>query len=134
MPLIPAIKTSTTTPKTAPSSTTKLSFFFSSRRRHTRLTCDWSSDVCSSDLHPVPPRRLLLVQPGQDLRAAGGGRGQVTLFPVQFRAHLGQPGPRVIEAHAAVGLRALGLLKVGLGLLQIAHPEPDRGEQAIDVG
>src|SRR5690242_235188 len=25
-------------------------FFFSSRRRHTRLTCDWISDVCSSDL------------------------------------------------------------------------------------
>src|SRR5438477_6255968 len=25
-------------------------FFFSSRRRHTKLTCDWSSDVCSSDL------------------------------------------------------------------------------------
>src|SRR5690242_21273250 len=25
-------------------------FFYSSRRRHTRLTCDWSSDVCSSDL------------------------------------------------------------------------------------
>src|SRR6266480_7446005 len=28
-------------------------FFFSSRRRHTRLTCDWSSDVCSSDLPEV---------------------------------------------------------------------------------
>src|SRR6266480_5689546 len=27
-----------------------LFFFFSSRRRHTRLTCDWSSDVCSSDV------------------------------------------------------------------------------------
>src|SRR5207247_7636030 len=26
------------------------SFFFSSRRRHTRSTRDWSSDVCSSDL------------------------------------------------------------------------------------
>src|SRR5260221_14062802 len=25
-------------------------FFFSSRRRHTRSLCDWSSDVCSSDL------------------------------------------------------------------------------------
>ena len=25
-------------------------FFFSSRRRHTRFTSDWSSDVCSSDL------------------------------------------------------------------------------------
>src|SRR2546430_8256715 len=37
-------------------------FFFSSRRRHTRFDCDWSSDVCSSDLvhsraqkHPSPP-------------------------------------------------------------------------------
>src|SRR2546427_5388379 len=35
-------------------------FFFSSRRRHTRFDCDWSSDVCSSDLiqiarsHGVP--------------------------------------------------------------------------------
>src|SRR5713101_9207294 len=33
-------------------------FFFSSRRRHTRLTCDWSSDVCSSDLDMgAPPAR-----------------------------------------------------------------------------
>src|SRR5256885_11751959 len=30
-------------------------FFFSSRRRHTRLQGDWSSDVCSSDL-VAPPR------------------------------------------------------------------------------
>src|SRR3712207_7882895 len=28
-------------------------FFFSSRRRHTISLCDWSSDVCSSDLVPV---------------------------------------------------------------------------------
>src|SRR5260221_7531676 len=35
-------------------------FFFSSRRRHTRSLCDWSSDVCSSDL---PPRqRFRIVQ------------------------------------------------------------------------
>src|SRR5690606_40629522 len=27
-------------------------FFFSSRRRHTRFSRDWSSDVCSSDLNP----------------------------------------------------------------------------------
>src|SRR2546430_7493881 len=26
---------------------------FSSRRRHTRFDCDWSSDVCSSDLYKV---------------------------------------------------------------------------------
>src|SRR2546430_4861897 len=29
-------------------------FFFSSRRRHTRFDCDWSSDVCSSDLQGNP--------------------------------------------------------------------------------
>src|SRR6266853_6002507 len=39
----------------------KFSFFFSSRRRHTRFDCDWSSDVCSSDYavdtEPRPGRR-----------------------------------------------------------------------------
>src|SRR3712207_7395466 len=35
-------------------------FFFSSRRRHTRSLCDWSSDVCSSDLLSAA-RRLGLV-------------------------------------------------------------------------
>src|SRR2546430_12020991 len=41
-----------------------LFFFFSSKRRHTRFDCDWSSDVCSSDLiswdrlgAPGSPRR-----------------------------------------------------------------------------
>src|SRR5207302_2219370 len=29
-------------------------FFFSSRRRHTRFSRDWSSDVCSSDLVSTP--------------------------------------------------------------------------------
>src|SRR5207302_3287636 len=38
-------------------------FFFSSRRRHTRFSRDWSSDVCSSDLG-----QGLLPQPGR----AGG--------------------------------------------------------------
>src|SRR5260370_470986 len=42
-------------------------FFFSSRRRHTRFKCDWSSDVCSSDLYlvryavaPPPEAKALL--------------------------------------------------------------------------
>src|SRR5258706_248457 len=44
-------------------------FFFSSRRRHTRLVSDWSSDVCSSDLqliHDVtaPIERRLALVPG----------------------------------------------------------------------
>src|SRR6266487_5749044 len=51
-------------------------FFFSSRRRHTRWTGDWSSDVCSSDLDLV----LLLIianavqnaMVGPDTSLAGG--------------------------------------------------------------
>src|SRR5260370_12099335 len=34
-------------------------FFFSSRRRHTRFKCDWSSDVCSSDLWSRIPQTFL---------------------------------------------------------------------------
>src|SRR5467141_4387960 len=34
-------------------------FFFSSRRRHTRFKCDWSSDVCSSDLEARSMHRSL---------------------------------------------------------------------------
>src|SRR5256886_8465994 len=36
-----------------------LVFFFSSRRRHTRFDCDWSSDVCSSDLALALPGAVL---------------------------------------------------------------------------
>src|SRR5690606_40367363 len=35
-------------------------FFFSSRRRHTRFSRDWSSDVCSSDLVSMRTRRPLV--------------------------------------------------------------------------
>src|SRR5207247_7828054 len=47
----------------------RIIFFFSSRRRHTRSTRDWSSDVCSSDLycHDNEHRR--------HLEAAGRGSG-----------------------------------------------------------
>src|ERR1022692_5216015 len=47
-------------------------FFFSSRRRHTRLQGDWSSDVCSSDLltkphhHQAAPMQIFVK--GKNLR------------------------------------------------------------------
>src|SRR5205085_9425685 len=41
--------------------------FFSSRRRHTRFDCDWSSDVCSSDL--APPVRLQPREEQEELQA-----------------------------------------------------------------
>src|SRR6266568_7871058 len=43
------------------------SFFFSSRRRHTRWNCDWSSDVCSSDLAQIDVSRPLIVADGERL-------------------------------------------------------------------
>src|SRR5690606_40478033 len=41
-------------------------FFFSSRRRHTRFSRDWSSDVCSSDLRAPATRRPQRAEPGGD--------------------------------------------------------------------
>src|SRR2546430_11504948 len=52
-------------------------FFFSSRRRHTRFDCDWSSDVCSSDLgaqlgSPPAAGLRLAVATGQRRLGRGG--------------------------------------------------------------
>src|SRR5256885_13998018 len=60
-------------------------FFFSSRRRHTRLQGDWSSDVCSSDLCCMAPIKGLS-QSGESLRCIGGGRYQVWSRPRWRRA------------------------------------------------
>src|SRR5260370_16851636 len=40
-------------------------FFFSSRRRHTRFKCDWSSDVCSSDLDSAVRAVAALDEPAE---------------------------------------------------------------------
>src|SRR5260370_18558218 len=66
-----------------------LFFFFSSRRRHTRFKCDWSSDVCSSDLYrfvrhplmlglfiaiwaqPIMPPELLMMNAGMTIYILG---------------------------------------------------------------
>src|SRR5260221_3154667 len=76
-------------PSTLPSSATALPltpllilmllfFFFSSRRRHTRSLCDWSSDVCSSDLG-LP--RLPVADDQLALAPADGDHGVDRLQP-----------------------------------------------------
>src|SRR2546427_6256239 len=48
-------------------------FFFSSRRRHTRFDCDWSSDVCSSDLDlQAVPAQVRLAYAADQLHALVG--------------------------------------------------------------
>src|SRR5689334_12176911 len=56
----------------------ELAFFFSSRRRHTRWNCDWSSDVYSSDLsrHPTRKGRRLHRHPQVRRRRHGGRHGR----------------------------------------------------------
>src|SRR5256886_16204823 len=57
-------------------------FFFSSRRRHTRFDCDWSSDVCSSDLcgkcrFCVSGRPVLCLEQGKALTTPREGTPRV---------------------------------------------------------
>src|SRR2546430_12470729 len=72
-----------------------LFFFFSSRRRHTRFDCDWSSDVCSSDLsslaHEWHGGSGIRTWKGQPLLAAVTARGLVN-EPVLDSLRRGQRG------------------------------------------
>src|SRR6266853_2974604 len=58
-------------------------FFFSSRRRHTRFDCDWSSDVCSSDLN-----RGEAFGNRPDLGDTGHGTTWDTMIPVTEQSNL----------------------------------------------
>src|SRR5689334_24308921 len=49
-------------------------FFFSSRRRHTSWNCDWSSDVCSSDLSAELPAVMVALDASFVLRSRSGER------------------------------------------------------------
>src|SRR5256885_6111704 len=67
--------------------------FFSSRRRHTRLQGDWSSDVCSSDLAPDRAG----VRPARARSGAGRGGGDVGRVRPGAAGHAGRR-PRPLAA------------------------------------
>src|SRR6266850_6229130 len=79
-------------------SLSSLFFFFSSRRRHTRLQGDWSSDVCSSDL--VYDRLE---------------RGYARLIGVLVR----HSGLSVVAALILIGIGGYGLSRVPTGFIPI---------------
>src|SRR5256886_17276780 len=85
-------------------------FFFSSRRRHTRFDCDWSSDVCSSDL-PFAADRI--VELYVDLRAVE--RATALVEPV------GQAAPleRLLERALRLIPRRIGAELLGRSRRQI---------------
>src|SRR6266567_3409987 len=76
-----------------------IKFFFSSRRRHTRFDCDWSSDVCSSDLlsgaaRPVADGSEFELHPGTMVRVGPDQLRQILPGPdgIRFVAIGGSPG------------------------------------------
>src|SRR5438045_9325921 len=97
-------------------------FFFSSRRRHTSCLSDWSSDVCSSDLHPQP------------LSPASGERGGKKMWdspPGGFSNDSSRQGKRDALRALALEQRQLDLV-LGTGhLLDILGGTVDTA--AIDV-
>src|SRR6266487_4857408 len=90
-------------------------FFFSSRRRHTRWTGDWSSDVCSSDL---------------------AAEGDVTLIEAHALAHLGvyqtvehRAADPQAERHRLAGLLEPDHLAAGLD-----GPERELAPALVGIG
>src|SRR2546430_11436489 len=114
-----------------------LLFFFSSRRRHTRFDCDWSSDVCSSDLpsyfpftEPSVEFDVSCIFCGGSGTAAGGGvcskckgAGWIELFG----AGMVDPAvygfvkydPQKVTGFAfGIGIDRLAMLKYGIDDIQ----------------
>src|SRR6266480_7062557 len=84
-------------------------FFFSSRRRHTRLTCDWSSDVCSSDLGAgdVLRRETALLGRALETKALEVQRREIGDYPVNALQHEGAARPthdRAVERQMSAGM------------------------------
>src|SRR6266511_5277542 len=95
----------------------KFFFFFSSRRRHTRFSRDWSSDVCSSDLDDrVVERRLDVRLTDSDVLAHAAPRATAGRLSTR-RGHLGFR--RCFLAAAEGLLRALARARVRLRPLAV---------------
>src|SRR5262249_57052718 len=70
-------------------------FFFSSRRRHTRLVSDWSSDVCSSDLVETSARGAKSKQRRSTVTSTSQGRRRAPVWPQRSRSEERRVGKEV---------------------------------------
>src|SRR5205085_4488695 len=86
-------------------------FFFSSRRRHTRFDCDWSSDVCSSDLSDLRSAEEALDRADAHLERSGG-EAYTEAEILSFRASLRSTQGRFREAVKLLD-RALAVREIG---------------------
>src|SRR6476661_10068511 len=88
-------------------------FLFSSRRRHTRFKCDWSSDVCSSDLGlvAITPACATVSPIGALLVGLAAGAGCALAVGLKFRFGF-DDSLDVVGVHLVGGL--IGTLLIGL--------------------
>src|SRR5688572_31844066 len=105
-------------------------FFFSRRRRHTRFDCDWSSDVCSSDLRlraaradQADPHRGRDVVRDTDVVVIGAGiYGCSTAY---FLARLGVPVTIVDAEDLGAGASGANAGNLHLQLSPFSHATKD---------
>src|SRR5690606_40594827 len=84
-------------------------FFFSSRRRHTSFSRDWSSDVCSSDLGLV----LKTVGPAQGVLLGYAGDGEGLARKTRQQDVVGRDFPRLDLGDVAVDLVIVAREEIG---------------------
>src|SRR2546430_11462990 len=106
-------------------------FFFSSRRRHTRFDCDWSSDVCSSDLVTLMVSYSVLLQ-GYGVWKLRHALAWRRVAPFIIGGAIGVPAGAMLLAH----INPAHPRTAGGGVLllySIYHPTPP-GVEAVRGG
>src|SRR5689334_3192120 len=93
-------------------------FFFSSRRRHTRWNCDWSSDVCSSDLESTPANPGGMTTIGERWNR-GDSKNHMILAQIEEWFHAGIAGIR--SAPGSTAYRKLVFQPKPVGTLERAE-------------
>src|SRR6266568_7491733 len=89
-------------------------FFFSSRRRHTRWNCDWSSDVCSSDLSTASAQKQNRCADAVLHPAGGGAKKHIGKEAVSVRAHGHQVATLLLDPFDDL-IRRFAVGEFGLG-------------------
>src|SRR6266480_3421621 len=104
-------------------------FFFSSRRRHTRLTCDWSSDVCSSDLDRArfPDRNGLRAE------LVDAGFGPVETFRLSQRSRIDRESAlHRVRGRFISPLQLLSEEEYETGLRRMEAELPEQNEYGLE--
>src|SRR5467141_3329581 len=111
-------------------------FFFSSRRRHTRFKCDWSSDVCSSDLRVMREGGEQIASGTVFEIAAGEREGRITEIN-DFRIEAAPRGLMLVmhnrDVPGVIGRVGTILGEQGINISAFHLGRRERGGEAMAV-